>query len=320
MTVLVAGEALVDFIPDAPGALADVESFDRRAGGSTANVAVGLARLGRAPRFWTRVGADPFGDFLEATLEREGVDTGLLERDTEARTALVFVSHDAAGDRAFAPYRDGTADTRLSPGSVDDATLADCEWVHVGGVTLADEPARSATYDLAERAAAAGCTVSFDPNARPGFWEAFEFGPSVERMLGTVDVVVASREDLAAAGLQREDPAALADAVLEHGPHTAFVTLGADGAVARARSAAPWGPAGATHRGFDVAVADATGAGDAFAAGAIDALLDGRSLGGTVAFANAVGAAATTGLGAMAALPDRETAAAMARDDPGERI
>jgi len=311
MAVLVAGETLVDFIPESAGPLADVGTFTRRPGGSTANVAVALARLDHRASFWTRVGDDAFGDFLVDTLAEAGVPTDRVERDPDAKTALAFVSHDAEGDRGFTIYRDGTADTRLEPGTVPDTELAALDWVHVGGVTLTDEPARSATYDLAERASAAGCTVSFDPNARPGLWSAFDYTDSVERMLPDVDVLVASREDLAAAGIERDDPGTLCRAVADRGPDTVFVTMGADGAAAVATEAAHWGPDESRHDGFDVDVVDTTGAGDAFTAGAIAALREGSALAETVAFAGAVGAAATTGRGAMAALPDRDAVRAI---------
>jgi fructokinase len=311
MTLLVAGEMLVDFLPGSAGPLAEVETFTRRAGGTSANVAVALARLGRPPAYWTRVGDDGFGDFLVATLEAEGVPTDRVERDPDARTAVTFVSHDAAGEREFAIYREGAADARMQPGAVEDDALASAEWVHVGGVSLAAEPARTATFDLAERAAAADCTVSFDPNARPALFGEFDLAASVDRILGAVDVVTASVEDLAAAGIERDTPGTLARAVLERGPHTAFVTRGGDGAVGLATAAAPWGPAETSHPGFAVDVTDTTGAGDAFTAGAIDALSAGESVAETLAFANAVGAVATTADGAMAALPDREAVAAL---------
>jgi fructokinase len=306
MSVLVAGETLVDFIPETAGGLADVESFTRRAGGSTANVSVALARLGHPPSFWTRVGDDAFGDFLADTLEDAGVPTARLKRDPEAKTSLAFVSHAEGGDRGFSIYRDRTADTRMRPGAVDDDALATTEWVHVGGVTLTDDPARTATYDLAERATAADCTVSFDPNARPGLWDGFDYVDSVERMLDHVDVVMASRADLATAGIDHDDPHALARTVCDRGPHTAFVTMGGKGAACVATDEAPWGPGESRNDGYAVEVVDATGAGDAFTAGAVAALQEGSTVQETVAFASAVGALATTGKGAMAALPDRE--------------
>jgi fructokinase len=305
--VLVAGETLIDFLPGSAGSLSDVETFSRRAGGAPANVAVGLARLDAAPLFWTRLGVDPFGDFLADTLADYGVPTDLVTRDPDAKTGLAFVSHDAAADRAFSFYRDGSADTRLDPGTVDESTLTAHEWVHVGGVTLADEPARTATLDLAERAQSADCTVSFDPNARPELWDEFDFRESCLAAFGLADVVKLTPEDAAAADLPT-DPAALARAVADHGPHTVLVTMGGEGSYAYATAAAPWTRGDSlevTHGGYEVDVVDTTGAGDAFTAGVVAALTASESLGEALSFGNAVAAVTTTRTGAMTALPTR---------------
>ncbi len=311
--ILVAGETLIDFVPERAGPLADVPGFERRPGGAPANVAVALARLESPPLFWTRVGADPFGRYLERTLTDHGLPDRFLERDPTAKTSLAFVTHDETGDREFTFYRDGTADTRLEPSRVDDATLADCEWVHAGGVALASGSARAATLDLLERAAAADCTVSFDPNLRPELWsDEGSFASVVGDALAHVDVCLATETELAALGFEGESARALARATIEEGPvHTAFVTRGSAGSVAVAGSDAPWPAATAEHPGFAVDAVDTTGAGDAFVAGAIVALRDGRDLETTVTFANAVGARATTARGGMTALPTREEAAAL---------
>ncbi|UPV99764.1 carbohydrate kinase [Halorussus gelatinilyticus] len=312
--ILVAGEALIDFLPDGPGPLSAVENFSRRAGGAPANVAVALARLDAVPWFWTRVGEDPFGDHLAATLSSFGLPDRFVERDPDAETALAFVSHDADADRAFTFYRDGTADTRVEPGSVPDETLDAASWVYVGGVMLAADPGRTATLDLAERATERDCTVVFDPNARPELWDSDErFAAQVREMLTHADVVKATPEDLDAAGFAGESPEALAEGVTGEGPHTVLLTLGESGAFARSTDAAPWGAGAASHGGYEVeSVEDTTGAGDAFTAGALAAFAGGAgdpaeiSLSDVLSFANAVAAVTTTAPGAMTALPTRE--------------
>ncbi|WP_121743083.1 carbohydrate kinase family protein [Natronorubrum halophilum] len=327
--VLVAGETLIDFLPDRAGALEDVPGFSRRPGGAPANVAVALARLERTPLFWTRVGADPFGRFLETTLDDAWLPDRFIERDAEAKTTLAFVTHDESGDREFTFYRDDTADTRLEPGRIDDATLEALEWVHVGGVTLADGSSRDATLDLLERAADAGCTTSFDPNYRPELWaDEAMFARVGREALGHVDVCKATVEELEAIGFggataeSTSKPESIARAVLErgNGPHTVFVTRGSDGAIAVAAADAPWSAkpavASVSHAGFDVDVVDTTGAGDAFVAGSIAALRDGSSLEDVLEFANAVAATATTENGAMAALPARGSVKSVLEDGP----
>ncbi|MFC5973398.1 carbohydrate kinase [Halomarina salina] len=305
--ILVAGETLVDFLPERAGPLASVERFQRRPGGAPANLAVGLATLGHTPWFWTRVGADPFGDALAATLDDRGVPDRFVERDPEAKTTLAFVEHDASADRAFTFYRDRTADTRLEPGTVPDDVLASLEWVAIGGVSLASEPARTATLDLAERAREHGATVVFDPNARPELWDE-DFPEVVDDTLARVDVVKATPDDLAAAGFDTNtDTETLAAAIHDASPHTLLLTRGDAGAFASATDVAPWGPTTVDHPGYSVDPVDTTGAGDAFTAGALAALADEEALNEALAFANAVAAVTTTAEGAMTALPNRKT-------------
>lgn len=307
--VLVTGETLIDMLPERPGPLSRVSGFERRPGGAPANVAVGLARLGSPPQFWTRVGDDPFGRYLEGVLREEEVPERYVERDPDAKTTLAFVTHDADGERTFTFYREGTADTRLQTGRVGDDALDELEWVHAGGLALASEPARSATRDLLERAAERGCTVSFDPNARPELWESEEaFAREVRELLPFVGVCKATAGELETIGFAGTgEDAARSLLETDGGPHTVFLTRGGEGALALAGADAPWadGAERADHPGFDVEVADTTGAGDAFLAGAIDALSRGEDLEESLAFANAVAARATTAAGAMTALPDR---------------
>ncbi|WP_435194886.1 carbohydrate kinase family protein [Natronomonas sp. EA1] len=305
--ILVAGETLIDFIPGSAGPLAEVETFTRRPGGAPANVAVGLSHLDATPWFWTRVGDDPFGDTLVETLTEHGLPDRFVERDPEAKTTLAFVEHDSMADRTFSFYRDGTADTRMTAGAVPDDVLAEVSWVAVGGVTLASEPARTATLDLARRATEQDATVVFDPNARPELW-GDDFPELLSTMFALADVVKATPEDLAEAGIEGT-PEELCEAVHEAGPHTVLLTLGSSGAVASATAEAPWGPTLTEHPGYPVEPVDTTGAGDAFTAGALAALADGEAVEEVLAFANAVAATATTAEGAMTALPTRAAVA-----------
>jgi fructokinase len=306
-SVLVAGETLIDFIPGRPGSLRTVESFTRRAGGAPANVAVGLARLDEPPWFCSALGTDPFGDFLAATLAAEGVPDRFLTRVPEAKTTLAFVSHDADADREFAFYRTDTADVHLDTSVVPDTVLATVDFVVVGGVTLTVEPARTATFDLVDRARDHDCTVVFDPNQRPELWaEAVDPARTFARLLTSADVLKASREDFADMDI---DPALTTAGDGPRGPHTVFETHGSNGATVRSGDDAPWGSGRWSHDGYEVTPEDTTGAGDAFLAGAVASLAAGSTPEETLAFANAVAALATTADGAMHALPTRTAVA-----------
>jgi fructokinase len=302
--VLVAGETLVDFLPNRSGPLRDVEGFTRRAGGAPANVAIALARLGERPWFLSNLSTDAFGEFLMETLATEGVPERFLTRDEDHRTTLAFVAHDESADRSFTFYRTETADQHIDPGVVGDDALEAVSWVVLGGVALASEPARSRLFGFVERARGHDCTVVFDPNSRPELWpDAATYERTLEGMLALTDIAKVAREDLA--GTRFAAP----DSLLDAGPHTAFVTRGANGARVVADGHAPWGPTERDHAGYRVNPVDTTGAGDAFLAGVLSALVDGESLDEVLAFANVLAALTTTESGAVDALPDREAVA-----------
>lgn len=307
-SILVAGETLIDFLPETVGPINHVETFSRRAGGAPANVAVGLGRLDEIPWFWTRIGTDPMGDYLVDILTSNDIPNRFIERDPTAKTTLAFVSHDACADRSFTFYRNNTADTRLESGHADSA-LKKVEWVVIGGVALASEPSRTATLDLVRSARNEGCVVVFDPNARPELWQGSEkkFERSIKTALQHTNVLKATPEDLHEAGFEG-DAETVARSVCELGPHTVLLTLGSEGAMLVSTANAPWGKTTITHPGYAVDPVDTTGAGDAFLTGFLAARASGtHSPEQILEFANAVAALTTTETGAMTALPDRET-------------
>lgn len=313
--VLIAGEALIDLFPTAPGRLADVETFRRAAGGAPANVAVGTARLGAPAYLWTRLGEDPFGEHLADVLTENGVPDDLVVHDTERKTSHTLVADDPDADQSFTFFREGTATFAMEPGTIDDETLAEIEWVHIGGVMLSSEPSRSAMFDLVERANDHNCTVSFDPNTRPDLWpDPSELEAVTERALGLSDVVKTDRDDLSFLLDDVADIGSVAEGISQYGPHTVLLTRGGAGAYAMATADAPWGPATAEHPGYDVDVVETTGAGDAFFSGSIVGLQETGDLAESLRFANAVGALATTETGAMGGLPDRDAVEALLDD------
>ncbi|WP_435092716.1 carbohydrate kinase family protein [Halorubrum sp. N11] len=313
--ILVAGETLVDLLPGAGETLRDVDGFTHRPGGAPANVAVGLSRLGVPPAFWTRLGDDPFGDFLRETLDEEGV-SDTLSRRLGGNTTLAVVSPPGVDGRRFRFYGSRDVTFGFEPDAVPTDALASVSWVHVGGVALTHPTGRTAMRELAAVADERDCTVSFDVNYRPDLVPEGERDAVVEAVrdiLADTDVAFASDEDVAATGISSHEGEDLARDLLEFGPHTAVVTLGSAGAVAASMAAAPWGETTTRHEGFSVEAVDATGAGDAFTSGLISRLVAGvgdvgdpSDLADALAFANATAALSVQDRGGMTALPDRE--------------
>ena len=315
--VFVAGETLVDFVPEAGETLREVESYAHRPGGAPANVAVGLARLGSPPAFWTRLGDDPFGEFLAETLAAEGIPETHVER-VDGRTTLAVVSPPGAAGPRFGFYGSRDATFGFDPDAAPTETLRNASpWVHLGGVALTHPRGRAATRELLSAATAAGCPVSFDVNHRADLVaDGGEAAAStaVREAVGASGVVLCSEEDAAAAGLSTSEGRELARDLLDLGPHTAVVTMGAEGALAVSSEAAPWGAATVRRDGFSVDAVDATGAGDAFAAGLLSRLAtrNGERIGGegalreAVAFGDATAALSVRSVGGMGSIPSRE--------------
>lgn len=285
--------------------LADVERFQRAAGGAPANVAVGLARLGTASAFAGQVGDDAFGQHLHDLLARTGVDVSALRLTPDYRTGLAFVSLGDEGEREFLFYRHPSADSQVQIDGLSalPALLARAAGFHFGGVLLASEPARSATWAALDLAEAANVPISFDPNLRLDLWASQEEARAVSlAALARARTVKLSREE--AEFLTGEaDVTAQFAALRQPDGGLLVITGGAAGAWHRTGGEIAYTPAPA------VEAVDTTGAGDGFMAGLLHSLLGAQpatSPRQAVRFAAACGALTVTRRGAIPALPSRD--------------
>jgi len=314
LDVMCFGEVIVDFFPEAQGiTIADAERFVRHAGGAPANMATGVARLGRRAGLMTLVGDDDFGRFLRARLSEEGVDISAVGIHPSARTGITFVAVSATGERSFTFYRHPSADQLVDEEHVDPAHIERARVFHWGSSTLSREPCRAATWKALAAARAAGCVISCDPNLRPHLWhDPDEARALIGRGLAMTDVVKLSDDELETV-VGTRDPAAGARALRALGPSLVIVTRGASGCIFDGASAGT-----GELPGERVAVVDTTGAGDGFVAGLLAALapafergvrpadLGAAEVAAACAFANRVAARVVTRFGATAALPRRE--------------
>ncbi|MFG2848045.1 carbohydrate kinase [Kitasatospora sp. NPDC048296] len=267
--VLVIGECVADIVrtDGAPDVV--------HPGGSPANLAYGLARLGRSAVLLTELGPDANGRLIRAHLESAGVEVRAAEA---ARTPSAVVRLDGQG-RARYTFDIGWT---LPPTDLTTTPAA----VHLGSIGAVSEPGAASVLALVERWRGRA-QISYDPNVRPALMgERAQAVRRVERCVALSDLVKASDEDLA--WLYPGEPAeAVAERWLTLGPTVVAVTLGAEGAFALTsdggREQAPAVP---------VAVADTVGAGDSFMAAFLHARADGTDLRGCLT--QAVTAAALT--------------------------
>lgn len=251
-TVLVLGESLVDVVRATDGTTTE------HVGGSAANVAVALARLGRDVRFATSFADDPRGRMVAAHLRAAQVRLANQPNSiTRTSTAVATIGEDGSASYEF------DLEWVLDPPMVEATPTA----IHVCSLGAVLSPGAEVVHDVASRFR--GQTlVSYDINARPVITGTGpELVERVERVVASSDLVKASDEDLAAL----YPSLALADAaggLLERGPCAVVVTRGGDGAVWFSRSAT------VEVSSVPVQVADTIGAGDTFSAALLDGLID----------------------------------------------
>ncbi len=196
-TIVSLGECLIDLVSTTIGPLTQAASFEMAAGGAPAAVAACVARLGGKSAFIGMRGKDAFGDFLNRTLLSCGVDTTYFHTVEHAPTALAFVSLDGNGDRTFAFYRQPCADVLLSKDNLPVHFIQSSGILHVGSVSLAIEPARTATIEAMKLVKQVGGYVSYDPNWRPPLWNNHEEALQLMKdVLQYVDLVKVNREEM----------------------------------------------------------------------------------------------------------------------------
>jgi fructokinase len=267
MRVIVAGEALVDLVPDADGRLRAL------AGGAPFNVAIGLGRLGVPTGLLGPISSDPLGDLLSSRLSDAGVARLLPER-TPRPTTLAMVHLDAVGHASYGFYLDGTSATGMTEADVAAAVAQDetvggaVLHVSLGAVTLTSPGTGRLLGRMLTRAAARPL-VTFDPNVRPAMIaDLVQERAAIEAVVAAVDVVKVSDADLATIA-PGQDPLGVAGDWARSGPALVIVTRGERGATAMRSDGGLL-----TVAGVPVDVVDTVGAGDAFMSGLLAALHD----------------------------------------------
>ena len=260
------GELLIDFTESGVSE-GGMKLFERNPGGAVANVLAAAARLGDATAFIGKVGDDMHGRFLKETLIAAGIDTEGLVLTDETFTTLAFVALSPGGERAFSFARKPGADTQLRANEVKESIVTACSVLHVGSLSLTDEPARSATLHAVARAREFGATISYDPNYRASLWTSVQTATQrMRELLPFVDIMKLSDEETTLL-TDHTDPADAAAFLNAGGIACAAVTLGKRGALVSIRGESIIVP------GYPLPAVDTTGAGDAFCGGFLHRML-----------------------------------------------
>ncbi len=294
------GETMVLMDPTENGPIKYVHTFRKKIGGAESNFAIGMSRLGHDAGWYSRLGSDPNGAFINAVVAGEGVDTEQVQFTDAHPTGVMFKERISSTETHVYYNRNGSAASHMQPDDLPESFIRESELLHVTGITPVLSSDCRATVERAfELAHDNGVRVSFDPNIRMKLWKGDQTRELLCQLMDRADVVIISLDEADQLFGERT-PERIAGRVLSENPELVAVTLEDEGARAFTDRAS------AQHPGFEVDVVDTVGAGDAFCAGFLSAVLEELSLKEKIVRANLCGAYATTVPGDIEGLPTRE--------------
>ena len=166
----VLGDANVDMVLNLSkkDKLGDPELFS---GGSSANVASGLARLGLKVSFFGSLGNDMYGKYVINEMNSEGIDTSNIELLDEFNTAMVIGVVEKSSERSLFvwPPKNG-AHNKYILNNRSKKKVLDCDWLHVSGISLRFSPVRETMIEAMKLCKEKNKIVSFDLNLRTELW------------------------------------------------------------------------------------------------------------------------------------------------------
>lgn len=271
--LLSVGELLVDIIgTHIQESILQTSSFERFQGGSPANMAANMARLGMKTALVACVGNDNLGLFLKNEVAKTGIDISYIATDDFEPTSTVIVSK-TTSTPDFIAYR--MADRMIQPSHIPDTLLAETAIFHTTCFALSQEPAQSTIVDAAKRAYNFGCRVSLDANYATQIWADRTQAWEVISAYCSHDGLVKLSEDDAERiyGFKVSETQVIKD-FHAMGADLVCFTKGGDGSTISYEKG---------HKRISlgvkpVEVIDATGAGDAFWAGFLTAFSEGKSV------------------------------------------
>jgi sugar/nucleoside kinase (ribokinase family) len=273
-----------------PGTLARVEEIRFSLSGNGVNTAAGLARLGVSTTLFGMVSRDFLGDYALAQLAAAGVDTSMVARHPEACSGVSLIAVAPDGERSITFTNGANELFRLD--DVPNELLRSVKVLCVGSVFVLPQLTGEALAALFQRARAAGVTTVLDV-----CWDGEDRGmPFLAPCLPYTDLFAPSLAE-AQQLTGRDEPAAMAEALLDAGAAAVGIKLNRDGCCL-ARPGEEW------HvRTTPLAAVDSTGAGDTWMAGLVAGLLAGLPLPECGRLANRAAAYAITGPGCWERLP-----------------
>jgi 2-dehydro-3-deoxygluconokinase len=300
------GEVLLRLAVPPPGRFETARQLDVQIGGAEANVAAAGARLGLTTAWISALPANEWGERIRRELAGHGVDCGQVRMVEGARVGVYFVEYGAAPRPIRVLYdRRDSAFSRLSAGDIDWEPVRRARLVHLSGVTPAlGEGPRS----LVRRAVREAATLAFDVNYRAKLWSPAEARAFVSEVLPSARYLFVGEAEAGQVFGLSGPPEDILEALAREAPKATISLLrGGEGA-----TVLDGGRILRARRTHTVHVVDPVGAGDAYVAGFLWALLRGRDVEDAVDAGCAVAALKCSTWGDIALVSVRDVEEALA--------
>jgi 2-dehydro-3-deoxygluconokinase len=266
------GEVLLRLSVPAPARFETTRQLDVQIGGAEANVAAACARLGLATAWISALPANEWGERVRRELTAHGVDCTHVRTITGARMGVYFLEYGASPRPIRVLYdRRDSAFARLTPADVDWEPIRRARLVHLSGVTPA---LGQGPRDLVRRALQEAPTISFDVNYRAKLWSPADARAFVAELLPAAAYLFVGQAEARQVFGLTGSPERVLEALARQAPKATIALLqGQDGATVLAD-----GRLVRAGRRYHVQMVDPVGAGDAYVAGFLWALLRGRGV------------------------------------------
>lgn len=295
---VVVGRVGMDLFPDAGVKTEQALSLNADMGGSSANIAAGIVKLGGQAALVTSVSDDAVGRFCRNKLTDYGVGTEYVRTiGGEARTSLA-IYETRLEDHQSVIYRNGAADFEMTIADVEAVDYSKFGALITAGTVFAAEPSRAAAFRSFELARAAGLPIIFDVDYRPYSWPSEQVAEQVLSKAGSLsDVIVGNDDEFGFMAGGKDNGLAKARELAETTAGIVVYKMGEKGAVTFA---------GGQEMSSGIYRVDAlkpTGAGDSFMAGMLSSIAAGHDLQSAVMRGSACAAIVVAKPGCAPAMP-----------------
>ena len=277
--LILVGRVAVDFNPvDYYCPLNESTTFKRYLGGSPANIAVGLARLGKKCGFFARVSDDQFGTFVTDFFDKEGIDTSRIKRCSGGeKIGLTFTEIKSETESSIVMYRNEAADLKLECEDIDEEYIKEGAAVLISGVALAESPSREAALKAMHLAKKNNIPVIFVLDYRAYNWKNDdEIAVYYSLVASNADMIIGSRVEYdLCEGLIGLDGTDKASAAYWHskGAKIVIITHGKDGSTAYTNDGQSF-----SIKPFPVKLLKSFGGGDGYTSAFLYSLFEGKEI------------------------------------------